>query len=427
MKANHFAPLRLALTVWGLAAAFYLYGFFQRVAPASLAHDLMRDFGLTAAALGNLSAFYFYAYAAMQLPTGLLVDRYGAARVLAVGALMAGIGSLLFALAPTIELAAIGRALIGGSHAVAWVAMLQLVTHWFPLNKFGTMTGASLAIGVIGAVLAGPPLRWLADIVGWRMVMTAGGVLALGVALAIRQRVRNDPRDFGYDGLVPVRSKGATVQRRDAWRGLIDIWKSRNTGLLFVVNSGVAGTFLTFTGLWGVPFLTQVHALSVQQASLITSMMLVLFAVGGPLVGTWSDRLQRRKAPFLLGAAMLAISFALLATVPTAPLGVLVPLMLAGAFGASSMALSFGFAKASVPARLQGTVTGAVNMGVMMGPLIQMPLVGVILDRQWRGEIVDGVRYYDAAAFQSAWLLLAWWVLASAAFLVFTREAREEK
>jgi MFS family permease len=262
---------------------------------------------------------------------------------------------------------------------------------------------------------------------GWRTVIAGGGVLSLAVALAIQQRVRNDPRDFGYDGLVPVRSKGVTVQRRDTWRGLIDIWKSRNTGLLFVVNSGVCGVFLTFTGLWGVPFLVQVHQLSVQQASLITSMMLILFAIGAPMIGSWSDRLQQRKAPFLVGATMLAASFVVLAVAPTAPLTVLVPLMLAGAFGASAMALSFGFAKSSVPARLQGTVTGAVNMGVMMGPLIQMPLVGVILDRQWGGEIVNGVRYYDAAAFQSAWLFLAGWVLASATLLVFTREPRDEK
>jgi sugar phosphate permease len=143
---NKYAPLRLALSMWGLAAAFYLYGFFQRVAPAALAQDLMRDFGLTAAALGNLSAFYFYTYAIMQLPTGVLVDRYGPARVLFIGAFMAGIGSLLFALSPTPALAAIGRGLIGGSHAVAWVSMLQLVTHWFPARKFGTMSGLSLAV-----------------------------------------------------------------------------------------------------------------------------------------------------------------------------------------------------------------------------------------------------------------------------------------
>ncbi|MGH6609626.1 MAG: MFS transporter, partial [Burkholderiaceae bacterium] len=350
---------------------------------------------------------------------------YGPARVLAIGALLAGVGSLLFALSPTSALAAIGRALIGGSHAVAWVAMLQLVTHWFPLNRFGTMSGLSLTVGVIGAVLAGPPLRWMTDAFGWRLVIGAGGVLAIGIAITIRQRVRDDPSSFGYAPRVPARV------RRDAgthnWHGLIDIWKSRNTGLLFMINSGVCGSFLTFTGLWGVPYLTQIHALSVQQATLITSAMLVLFALGGPLIGTWSDRLQRRKVLFLAGAAMLAASFVTLAAAPAAPLPLLVPLLLAGAFGASAMALSFGYASASVPANLQGTVTGAVNMGVMMGPLVQMPLIGHILDSHWRGALIDGVRQYDAAAYQSSWLLLAGWSLLSVLLLLFTQEARANK
>lgn len=407
--------------MWGLAAAFYLYGFFQRVAPASLAHDLMRDFGLTATALGNLSAFYFYAYAAMQLPTGVLVDRYGPARVLFIGALLAGIGSLLFALSPTPALAAIGRGLIGGSHAVAWVAMLQLVTHWFALAKFGTMAGWSLAVGTIGAVLAGPPLRWLADLYGWRAVVAVAGIMAIALALVIRRLVRDDPRDRGYAGRVPLRA-GAGVGRPPIWRGVVDIWKIRNTGLLFLVNSGLCGAFLAFTALWGVPFFTQVHALSVQQASLITSAMLVLFAAGGPLIGAWSDKLQRRKPPFIGGASMLAVSFTLLAAAPSAPLTILVPLLLAGAFGAGAMAVSFGFAKESAPAQLQGTVIGAVNMGAMVGTLIQMPIIGVILDAHWSGEVINGVRQYSVAAYQQGWLMLAGWIALSTLLLTLTRE-----
>ena len=177
-----FPPARLAFLMWGMAAAFYLFGFFQRVAPASLAGDLMRDFGLTAAALGNLSAFYFYAYAAIQLPTGVLVDRYGPSRLFFAGALLAGAGALLFALSPSMAGAALGRALIGAAHGFAWVSMLKLVAHWFPTTRFASMSGLSLAVGTLGAVLAGPPLRWLADDYGWRTVIAASGVLALMLA-----------------------------------------------------------------------------------------------------------------------------------------------------------------------------------------------------------------------------------------------------
>src|SRR5574341_1433759 len=119
-------PVALAWTVWGLGAALYLIGFYQRVAPAVITNELMADFGLTAAALGNLSAFYFYSYVAMQVPTGIMADRLGPRRLLTAGAAVAAAGTLLFAAAPNILLANAGRLLIGGSVAVAFVGMLKL-------------------------------------------------------------------------------------------------------------------------------------------------------------------------------------------------------------------------------------------------------------------------------------------------------------
>ena len=116
-------PLRLSWTVWGLGALFYLIGFYQRVAPAVMTGELMHEFGIGAAALGHLSALYFYSYVAMQIPTGILVDTWGARRLLASGAMVAAAGSLVFATATDMFWAGTGRLLIGGSVAVAWVGM----------------------------------------------------------------------------------------------------------------------------------------------------------------------------------------------------------------------------------------------------------------------------------------------------------------
>jgi hypothetical protein len=165
--AMHLPPLRLSVLMWGLAAAFYLFGFFQRVTPASLAPDLMRDFALSAAGLGNLSAFYYYAYAAVQIPTGVLVDRFGPSRMfLGRGAVLAGAGSLIFAWADTALVAGFGRALIGAAHGVAWVSMLKLVTHWFAPSRFRhpvrAVAGgrhAGRGAGRAAAALAGRCLR----------------------------------------------------------------------------------------------------------------------------------------------------------------------------------------------------------------------------------------------------------------------------
>ena len=417
----HLPPLRLSALVWGLAAAFYLFGFFQRVTPASLAPDLMRDFALSAAGLGNLSAFYYYAYAAVQIPTGVLVDRFGPSRMFLGGALLAGAGSLIFAWADTALAAGLGRALIGAAHGVAWVSMLKLVTHWFAPSRFATLSGLSLAVGTLGAVLAGPPLRWLADAFGWRSVIGASGLLALVLAVAIKLAMRDDPTARGFASYLPKRDHD--VPKASIAADLRAILRYRNPWLLALVNSGVCGAFLAFTGLWGVPLLSQVHGISVAQASLVTSGMLVLFAAGAPVFGVWSDRLQRRKLPFALGGSLMLAGFAVLTALPAAPLWLLVPVLLAASFGAGSMALSFGFAKESAPLRLQGTATGVVNAGVMLGTLVQMPVIGLILDARWQGMAVNGVRQYDVGAFQAGLVFLLAWIAAAVLLLLLgTRE-----
>ncbi|MCE2970430.1 MAG: MFS transporter [Burkholderiales bacterium] len=421
-----FPPLRLSILVWGLAAVFYMFGFFQRVTPAALGGDLMRDFGLTAAALGNLSAFYYYAYAAMQIPTGILVDRLGPSRLFFAGAILSGIGALLFALAESVVVAGLGRALIGASHGLAWVSMLTLAAHWFPPTRFGTMSGLSLAVGTLGAVLAGPPLRWLADDYGWRTVIAVSGGFALLLAVAIRIWMRDDPLDRRYLSYAPPSAHPRVRHAQGAQPPLLHLLaqalRYRNPLLIFWVNSGICGAFLAFTGLWGVPFFVQQHGLTVKQASLITAAMLVVFAVSGPVWGALSDRWRLRKRPFVLGATLTAAGFALLALFPAAPLALLIALMLAAAFGAGAMVLSFGYAKESVPAPVQGAVTGLVNAGVMFGTLVQMPVIGLILDRFWQGVVVNGVRQYGLEAFQAGLLFLAGWIVVSYLLLLATRE-----
>ncbi len=131
-----FPPTRLAWMVWGLGAALYLIGFYHRVAPAVMTNELMQEFKLSGAALGNLSAFYFYNYVAIQIPTGILADYWGSRRLLTTGALIAGCGSLIFGLADNMLLAGLGRLMIGGAVAVAFVSMMKLSSHWMKPRHF---------------------------------------------------------------------------------------------------------------------------------------------------------------------------------------------------------------------------------------------------------------------------------------------------
>ena len=150
----------------------------------------MRDFALGGALLGSLSAVHFYAYAAVQIPVGVLLDRFGARRLLIVGTLLAAAGSALFALAPGLALALAGRALIGAAVGFAFIAALKIVSLWFPPQRFGLMAGSTLAVGMLGGIAAQAPLGAVAERVGWRPTMLAGALLALALCLAITLGVR---------------------------------------------------------------------------------------------------------------------------------------------------------------------------------------------------------------------------------------------
>jgi sugar phosphate permease len=418
----NYPPVRIAFMMWGMAVGFYLFGFFHRVTPAVLTSELMRDFSLTAAMLGNLSAFYFYFYAAMQIPTGILVDRYGPRKILWIGALIGGMGALMFAFAHDFTSAALGRGLIGGAVAVAWVSMLKLSSHWFHSRRLGTVIGIALAIGTMGAVLAGLPLRALSDAFSWRNVIAASGAVALGLALAIFFLMRDDPSERGYDSHVIAGAEMKPASMVSVLQGMGEIWRYRNVALLFWVPSGTAGAFLTFTGLWGVPFLVQQHGLTAKSASLITSGMLIAFSGGAILFGHLSDRWHRRKTPYLLGGLSVLTGFGMLWAAPDAPLPVLVPLLMLGGLGAGSMAVGFLYVKESVPLRLSGTAVGAVNMGVMVGPLTQQPVIGWILDHYWKGAVHNGVRVYDIGAYRMAFAFILIWIVTALVALLLTRD-----
>ena len=160
--------------------------------------ELSQAFGLTAAALGNLSAFYFYSYVAMQIPTGLLADRFGPRVLLTVGAIVAGIGTAVFAMATDTWTANLGRLLIGGSVGVALVSMLKLASHWMPTQQFALTSGLALAVGGGAAVFAGAPLHMLVDAFGWRAVMWASAAVTMLLGVLTWVLVRDDPGARGY-------------------------------------------------------------------------------------------------------------------------------------------------------------------------------------------------------------------------------------
>ena len=415
----------LSWTVWGLGAILYLIGFYQRVAPAVMTSELMLSFNISAAGLGNLSGIYFYSYVAMQVPTGILADRWGPRRLLSVGALVAGTGAVVFAMAPSFVWAGIGRLLIGGSVAVAFVAMLKLATHWFAPHQFALTSGMALFCGIMGAVFAGVPLRLLVSAMGWRPVMFVSGLITLAVAGLIWMIVRDDPGEKGYVSYAYAVS--GVTSRPGIVTSIKEIFKHRNSWLLCAIPGGIVGSVLTFSGLWGVPFLTTHYGLSQAGAAALCSMLLVAWAVGGPVFGALSDRIGKRKPLYVSGCIIGVLAWVAIIFVPGLSLNVLTLLFLCAGFSSGCMIIGFAFVKESVPPFLAGTASGIYNMGVMLGPMILQPAVGLILDLHRQGHMVDGIKQYSLDAYRIGFSLMLVWLVLGAILIFFTIETRCEQ
>lgn len=420
MGSDQFPPAAMAWFVWSLGAALFLVGFFYRVAPGVMTNELMNDFNITAAALGNMAAFYFYSYVFMQIPTGLLADSWGARRLLTAGALVAGIGSVIFALAGTMVWASFGRLLVGGSVAVAFVAMMKLSSLWMLPRQFALASGMALFLGIIGAVFAGTPLRLLITEFGWRPVMLYSSLIPFGLALLIWLIVRDDPRERGYKSHAPATTEKMTLA--GVMSGLKKVVGYRNTWLLTIAPGAHAGSVLAFAGLWGIPYLTTHYGMDVPTAAAACSAMLLAWAVGGPLCGSLSERIGRRKPLYVAAGICLTSGWLVIVFFPGMPIVLLLGVMLFIGLSAGGVIIGFAFVKESVPAHLSGTAAGVCNMGNMLGPMLLQPAAGFILDQQWQGAMMDGVRVYGLGAYQAGFVIMVAWGVISTISVALCKE-----
>lgn len=416
------APTLLAASIWAIAALYYLIGFYQRVSPAVMTDELMRSFGIGAGSLGNLSAFYFYFYVAMQIPTGILIDLWGARKLLLGGSLVAAAGTFLFGATHSFVLACAGRAIIGASTAVGWVVLLKLTTHWFPARRFAMLSGLGLLFGNLGALTAQVPLRLAIQHYSWRPVVLTSAAAVVLVGLLTLAFVRNDPSDAGFLSHAPAGVQLSHLRFVDLLKGFRSIFGYRNTWLIFLSQGAIVGSILTFTGLWGTPYLRARFGLAPTQAAMVCSVMIACWAAASPLCGALSDRIGRRKPIYVGGATTAMLGWTALFFLPGVPLAGFIVIAAVTCIASGAVVIGFAFGKESVPVHFLGTISGTVNIGNMIGPTVLQPGVGKVLDHYWTGQVVHGVHVYGVQAFQHGFLLMIAWLLLAVVLLSLTTE-----
>ena len=378
---------RRAALAFLLASVFFAYAFALRVSPSVMVDELMRDYAVGAAILGNLSAFYFYAYAGLQIPVGLLLDRVGPRLLMSVACAAVGVGCLLFANSEVIAWGYAGRLIIGAGCAFSWVGTLAIVNQWFP-TRFALLAGVSQMIAMGGAVIGQAPLALLVNSIGWRSTTTV--LAAVGLALALML-------------FLIVRDRGSVKQKRvSGGPGHRSVLRNPQTWLIAGFSLSMTGPLLAFGGLWGVPYLATAYGLERAEAAGIASMVFVGNGLGAVLLGWWSDRIRRRRLPMACGALLTITSQLILICVPGLSSVCLVALAVMIGIGGSSLVVAFACGREHNLARNVGLTIGVINTATVGSGALFQPIIGWILDLQWTGTVLNGVPIYEAHMYRWA-------------------------
>ncbi|MFV0296258.1 MAG: MFS transporter [Hyphomicrobiaceae bacterium] len=384
--------MSLPLLGWLTGAVFFFYAWVLRVAPSVMVEELMREFSVGATAVGSLSAFYFYGYAGMQIPVGILIDRFGPRRLLALAALVCSGACVLAAWSPTIEGMYLGRFMIGASAAFSLVGAMSVAAQWFQPTRFARLSGLAMRAGMSGGVLGQAPVRLLIEHNGWRPTlayMASGGLLiALMAVLFVRDRRR------GQGGLATV------------FRGLALVVRNPQSWIVALAGLGANGTLLGFAGLWGVPFMRVAHGLEPTQAAFITSLMIAGWGAGAPAFGWLSDRIGYRRIPFLIGYAISLPCMFTLVFATQLPLLAVTSLTFLAGFGGAAQIVCFASIRELNPPEFSATALGFVNAVITATGALYQPLIGYILDLVWSGGLHQGARVYAIGDFRTGFLPL---------------------
>jgi len=407
VSANSYRSL-----VFAVLASAYMLVIFHRLCPAVVAVDMMRDLNAGGGLLGMLSGAYFYSYAAMQLPAGLLADSWGARRTTTAFYLAAAAGALCMGLAPDAAWATGGRVLVGLGMSMIWVCTLKTLAEWYPPSRFAAMTGMLVAAGGLGSLLSSAPLAWAAQTAGWRNAFIGLGILSAAMAGVLWTVVRDTPAQAGCKGpdlphsLPPGRQAlmpgvRLVLANRRGW--LVAAW-------LFLDN----GIFFSFAGLWAGPFLKHVHGFDQTGTGGALAMVSLGLITGGPLLPAFSTHVMksRKKTLILCASALTAILTLLAARFDSAgPAELHALFFLFGIFGGAAPAVAFTSAKELYPVSLAGTALGIMNIFPFAGGAVFQPALGLILEHWGRaasgGFTHAGYRAMFMALAASSVLLLA--------------------
>jgi predicted MFS family arabinose efflux permease len=363
---------RQGLAIVATLATTYVASHFFRAANVTIGLDLMRDLAIGPEALGALTGAFFFGFSAMQIPCGFFFDRFGPRKTVTGMLLLAVAGAAIFTLAQSWTVLLAGRALMGAGFGVMLIGTMVVITRWFPPDRFSTLAGMVLSIGLLGNLVATTPLAWGAELFGWRSVFGAVVIFSAVATVVVWMVVRDAPP--GHPFLARK-----TESLPEMARGFGEVL--RNPQLPFILALQFCNYACTFTvqGLWGGPYLREVHGFTIIEAGNVLLAAVVAYQCGMLVFGPLDRVLDTRKWIAFGGTSTIAVILALMAAWGRPPVWFAVGAIVAMGFVSASSTMIMTHGRGIFPDRLIGRGMSTMNTAVMLGVAVMQSVSGMIL------------------------------------------------
>ncbi|MBO0993685.1 MFS transporter [Bacillus sp. SD088] len=378
---------RFRWVVFAVVTFTYLFMSSQRTAPGLITDQLMSDFAITASTIGLLASIQFFVYTGLQIPMGILADRFGPNFFLIIGAILTGAGTIIYSLGTHEFILLFARILTGIGDATIWVNLVLILSQWFSAKEFVKLIGLAGMTGSLGFILATVPFSLWIDLLGWRMAFFTAGLLLCLCGLFLYFVLVKKPQQ-------PVFVKNEAQQEKTLVL-LKRICSSWQAWALFFCHFGMVGAYVGFIGSWAVPYGMNVFGMTRSDASQLILVGLIGALIGAPLSSWISSRLEMVKRPYVVVHTTMLLSWSVFVIFTGKPPIFLVTILffvIGLCYGACM--LTFAFIRQSYPISESGLVSGFANTGGFLSAVLLPTIFGSILDHfQASGNINAGYHY----------------------------------
>lgn len=369
---RHPSNYRRGLVIVATLATAYMASHFFRASNVTIGLDLMRDLSVGPGALGALTGAFFFGFAATQIPCGFFFDHFGPRRTVVGMLILATLGGIIFTAAPSWPVLLTGRVLLGAGFGVMLIGSMVVITRWFPPDRFSTLTAIVLSVGLLGNLIATTPLAWASEVVGWRAVFAAAVLFTAVACVVVWIVVRDAPPGHPF-----LARKPESVS--EMLQGLMEVLRNRQLRPILALNFFNYACTFTVQGLWGGPYLREVHGFSPIAAGNVLLAAVVAYQLGMLSFGPLDRVFDTRKWIATLGTLVIAGLLATLAIPSSPPAWLPVAAMIAMGFFSASSTMVMTHGRGIFPDRLIGRGIATMNTSVMLGVACMQTLSGMIL------------------------------------------------